>query len=34
MSRATQGVHVIKIKPNDKVTDLVKMIEMNEIDGE
>ena len=31
MGRATQGVHIIRLKPNDKVTDLVKMVEVEEI---
>ncbi len=31
MGRATQGVRIIKLRPDDKVTDLVKVIEMIEI---
>jgi len=26
MGRATQGVHIIKLKQGDKVTDLVKVV--------
>jgi len=33
MGRATQGVRIIKLRPDDKVTDLVKITEMKEMES-
>jgi len=30
MSRATQGVRIIKLHPGDSVSDLVKVVEISE----
>ena len=32
MGRATSGVHIVKLKQGDKVADLVKIAEIEEVD--
>jgi len=34
MGRVTQGVHIVKLQASDKVTDLVKVPDKEEVDGE
>ena len=34
MSRATQEVHIIRLKAGDRVTDLVKMVEVEGVGEE